>query len=85
MATKERLEQVATVLTTTEHSPSEDLRALGLRLLAKELDDLAVQTHRQELWEMRKLAELHLNPPQCHITQICEEPVKRVRKIMERE
>ena len=41
MAIKDRLERVAVVLTSTEFSPSGELREMGLRLLDNEMRDLA--------------------------------------------
>lgn len=61
MTTKDRLEHLAVILTTTEHSPSDELHSLGLRLLAQELDDLALQTRRQEEHELESFHSL--GPP----------------------
>lgn len=86
MTTKERLEHMATVLATTEHSPDEGLRNAGLRLLAKELDDLDRCTRKQARYEVEEFkAYVTSNPSFRSVSLICNDSAKRVRKIMERD
>ena len=87
MTTKDRLERVAMVLTTTEHSPSIDLREMGERLVANEMRDLERAIEAEAL---RELEEFHsMGPPQpvpqLPVSRICEESAERVRRIMGRE
>lgn len=86
MTTKERLEQIATVLTATKHSPDERLHDLGLRLLAKELNDLDRYTRELEAQEVEEFRAFVANNPSSHpIAQICDESAARVRRIMGRD
>ena len=86
MTIKERLEQVATVLTSTEHSPDERLHDIGLRLLAQELDDLDRCTRELAVREMEEFrAYVTATPSLSPVSRICEESRARVRRIMGKE
>ena len=81
MATKDRLERVAVVLTSTEFSPSGELREMGLRLLDNEMRDLARAIEAEELREMEEFRPL--SPPS-PVSRICRESAERVHCIMGR-
>lgn len=85
MTTKDRLERVAMILTTTERSPSPELHDMGLRLLAKELNDIDRATRAMAAVEVEEF-RLYMASYPTHqsVDTICEESAARVRRIMGR-
>lgn len=86
MEIKDRLERVATVLTTTEYSPSPELHDMGLRLLEAELRDLDRCTREREAVEVEAFrAFVAAHPERGTVSRICDESEERVRRIMRRQ
>lgn len=86
MDTRTRLDHIAQVLTTTAHSPSPDLCAMGIRLLDRELTLLAEETHREEAGDLEAFRRyVAANPTPGSVSHICDESAARVRQIMGRE
>jgi hypothetical protein len=83
MTTTDRLERLATVLTTTQHSPSVRLYEIGLRLLASELADLANCTAERDRREEEDSSAGAAVPSRCPVARICDDSAERVRKIMD--
>jgi hypothetical protein len=52
MTTKERLEHLHTLVSTTEFSPDASLRALSVKVMDRELDLLVAETRRQDFNDM---------------------------------
>lgn len=82
---KDRLGRAATILTATERSPSPELHDMGLRLLAKELNDLDRCTRERDKLEVAEFrAYMAASPSARPVSLICEESAERVRRIMGR-
>lgn len=83
--TRDRLERVAVALTATDQSPSPELHSAGLRLLARELDDIDRATRQMEAAEADEFrAYVAATPSSRPVSTICEESAARVRRIMGR-